>query len=46
MLDGIGLAQSFLVMGGFALVNAVFGFFFIPNTRGRTYEEIQKMLSK
>ncbi len=41
LLEAIGPAKTFWVYGGFSLVSVFFVLFMVPETKGRTLEEIQ-----
>jgi Sugar (and other) transporter len=45
LIDAIGLGPTFFMFTGFCALALVFTVFFIPETKGKTIEEIQKLLS-
>ena len=46
LLDGFGHAGTFFFYGSFSIVAAIFTVVFIPETRGKSIEEIQKYFNK
>lgn len=46
LLDGFGHAGTFFFYGAAAMVAAIFTAVFIPETRGKSIEEIQKYFNK
>lgn len=46
MKDDIGLGPSFWIYAGFSAVGSVFCFFMVPETKGKSFVEIQEMLNK
>lgn len=46
VLEAIGLFTCMITLGVFSLLNALFGIFFVPETRGKSYEEIMEILNK
>ncbi|XP_031623613.1 facilitated trehalose transporter Tret1-like [Contarinia nasturtii] len=44
-LEYVDLHFCFIFLGIISLVNAIFGYFFVPETRGKSYEEIMQLLS-
>ena len=46
LLDGLGHAGTFFFYGSFSIVAAIFTVVFIPETRGKSIEEIQKYFNK
>uniref|UniRef100_A0A182N634 Major facilitator superfamily (MFS) profile domain-containing protein n=1 Tax=Anopheles dirus TaxID=7168 RepID=A0A182N634_9DIPT len=43
--NGLGEAGTFWLFGGFCLLGAVFVFLFVPETKGKTFDQIQKRLA-
>lgn len=43
--ESIGMAGSFWLFAGFCLLAAVFVYFLVPETKGKTFQEIQVILS-
>lgn len=43
-LNAVGLSASMFVFGVICLLNACFGFFFVPETKGKSYDEIMELL--
>lgn len=41
----IGIGQTFWVFAGFSVVGTIFTFFFVPETKGKSMTDIQRMLS-
>lgn len=46
LLDGFGHAGTFFFYGSWSIVAAIFTVVFIPETRGKSIEEIQKYFNK
>merc|ERR1712029_770882 len=46
LLDGLGHAGTFFFYSSFSIVAAIFTVVFIPETRGKSIEEIQKYFNK
>lgn len=46
IISNIGLSGCMILFGTMCLSNAVFGLIFIPNTRGKSYEEIMQLLAR
>ncbi|XP_055308694.1 facilitated trehalose transporter Tret1-like isoform X2 [Sitodiplosis mosellana] len=44
-LESFGLFTTMMTFGVISLLNVLFGIFFIPETRGKSYEEIMSLLS-
>lgn len=44
-LEMFGLFKCMITLGVASLLNALFGIFFVPETRGKSFDEIAKMLS-
>lgn len=45
LTDNLGTAGTFWLFSGLSILGTVFVFFIIPETKGKTLNEIQKMLS-
>lgn len=45
-LENFGLFNCLFMLGAISLLNALFGIFFVPETRGLSYEEIEEIMSK
>uniref|UniRef100_A0A182SUG4 Major facilitator superfamily (MFS) profile domain-containing protein n=1 Tax=Anopheles maculatus TaxID=74869 RepID=A0A182SUG4_9DIPT len=43
--NGLGEAGTFWLFGGFCLLGAIFVFLFVPETKGKTFDQIQKRLA-
>ncbi|XP_049280376.1 facilitated trehalose transporter Tret1-like isoform X1 [Anopheles funestus] len=43
--NGLGEAGTFWLFAGFCLIGAIFVFLFVPETKGKTFEQIQKRLA-
>uniref|UniRef100_A0A182PA97 Major facilitator superfamily (MFS) profile domain-containing protein n=1 Tax=Anopheles epiroticus TaxID=199890 RepID=A0A182PA97_9DIPT len=43
--NGLGEAGTFWLFGGFCLLGAMFVFLFVPETKGKTFDQIQKRLA-
>lgn len=41
----IGIGQTFVIFAGFAVFAAIFVYFLVPETKGKSFNEIQLMLS-
>ncbi|XP_056641899.1 facilitated trehalose transporter Tret1-like [Diorhabda sublineata] len=46
MTDGIGVDGTFFAFAGFCFVSTLFTIFYVPETRGKTFAEIQLMLER
>lgn len=44
LVGAIGIAGTFFIFMGFSVVSFFYAFIVIPETKGRTFSEIQKML--
>ncbi|KAH0818412.1 hypothetical protein GEV33_004379 [Tenebrio molitor] len=44
--EAIGQGQTFWLFGGFCLATWVFTIFFVPETKGKSFQEIQEILEK
>lgn len=44
-LESFGLFTTMITFGVICFMNALFGIFFIPETRGKSYNEIMELLS-
>jgi sugar porter (SP) family MFS transporter len=42
--DGIGQGETFWLFGGFCFIAWIFIFFFVPETKGKSFQEIQEIL--
>lgn len=45
-LEMFGLFYFMMALGVISLLNALFGIFIMPETRGKSYEQIREALSK
>uniref|UniRef100_A0A8W7PSZ6 Major facilitator superfamily (MFS) profile domain-containing protein n=1 Tax=Anopheles coluzzii TaxID=1518534 RepID=A0A8W7PSZ6_ANOCL len=43
--NGLGEAGTFWLFGGFCMLGAIFVFLFVPETKGKTFDQIQKRLA-
>lgn len=43
--EAIGLPACMFTFGSISILSAAFGFWFIPETRGKSYDEIMELLS-
>lgn len=46
LISSIGLFGCMILFGTMSLLSAIFGFIFIPQTRGKSHEEIMRLLAK
>lgn len=46
VLDSIGLVYCMTILGVMCLLNVAFGIFFIPETRGKSHEEIMEIMGR
>ncbi|XP_037908884.1 facilitated trehalose transporter Tret1 isoform X3 [Hermetia illucens] len=46
LLDGIGTAQTFWLFSGITIIGTIFVFFAVPETKGKSLGEIQKLLGE
>lgn len=46
VMDAAGLTNCMILLGVMCILNAIFGLFFIPETRGKSYDEIVDLLVK
>lgn len=46
ILDNIGIFNCMFVLGIICLFNALFGVFFVVETRSKSFEEIEMLMSK
>lgn len=44
-LEIFGLSTFMIILGAMSFLNALFGMFCIPETRGKSFEQITEMLS-
>lgn len=45
ILSAIGIGQTFWLFSGFSILGTIFVFFVVPETKGKSLSEIQKMLA-
>lgn len=45
-MESFGLSTCMITLGVVSLLNAVFGILYLPETRGKSYDEIMDMLSQ
>lgn len=43
--DGIGIGQTFWIFAGLSLLGTIFTLLIVPETKGKSMAEIQRMLS-
>lgn len=46
IINHIGLSGCMTMFGVMCSLSAIFGIIFVPNTRGKSYEEIMQLLAK
>lgn len=46
LVDAIGISITFFIFMGFSIVSFFYAYYVIPETKGKTFSEIQKLLDK
>ncbi|ERN18948.1 hypothetical protein AMTRI_Chr07g25110 [Amborella trichopoda] len=46
LTESLGPSWTFLLFGGFAFIGLIFVFFFVPETKGMQFEEVERMLEE
>lgn len=44
LVDAIGISMTFFIFMGFSIASFLYALFVIPETKGKTFTEIQKLL--